>query len=868
MKTPPKKVKYFLLLVSVLLTILLIAPLLFQKKVSGLILGALNRNLETRIEVGSMRLSFVRNFPKASVVLKNVVVHSSPDFRAADFGNTGTDTLLFAKSVFVIIRPRDIFTGNYRIGTVNARTGFIRFLVDRTGRVNYNVTSGNKDSEGGVTIDLQKITLHGMHADYLSLGSNFRISGLIKEGKLKSFIAGDNIDFYADTRMDIDSFRVSGTTINRTLDARLELSLKSRAGDFFFEKSLLTVETYKFRVDGSISKDNIYDLNINGDNADLSRVKRLLPGSMADALTAYNPSGTMSLGCSIKGPLTKTLSPHVEMNFSVGKGKITYRNSRKAIDDITFRGRLSNGSGNGLRTSSLVLSDMKFRLGSAGYLGSFSITNFEKPVTTFGLTGRIFPAELRDFLDLKNIHEAGGSVDVSLKVKTGRFPKEAITLNDIGYMEPEGTMFFDNFRIGVNKNSLVSNVNGRVEVSGSFRPSGLSFDYRGQSFTIDGEFNRLPEWLAGWPVTMTARADISTGRLMPEALFGNPGPDNQSRKSSVKFPDNLNLDIRFSIGNFSYKTFSASNIKGNLVYKPKQLTFKAFNMNALDGTISGNGFILQNNNRSFMSRGDFALAGINVKNAFTSFNNFGQDFIVAGNLSGLLSGKISVLLPIDSLFIPKTKAVTAEGSYVLLNGALVNFEPVKQLSSFIELSELENIHFQKLENDFFIRNNMFFMPTMAVNSSAADIAVNGQHSFDNDFEYHVKVLLSQVLSRKKKPPRRTVTEFGIVEDDGLGRTSILLKITGNADNVKVGYDLKAVATGVKDNIRSEKQTIKSILNEEYGWYSDSPTKAQEKQNTEGQKPRFSITWEETDSIPTKPVEDNTEKGLKSLFRKK
>jgi hypothetical protein len=81
-----------------------------------------------------------------------------------------------------------------------------------------------------------------MHADYLSLDGNFRISGLINEGKLKSYIEGENIDFYADTRMDIDSFRVSGTTINRTLDARLELSLKSRAGDFFFEKSLLTVE--------------------------------------------------------------------------------------------------------------------------------------------------------------------------------------------------------------------------------------------------------------------------------------------------------------------------------------------------------------------------------------------------------------------------------------------------------------------------------------------------------------------------------------------------------------------------------------------------------------------------------------------------
>jgi hypothetical protein len=872
MKTLPKNGKYLIILLSVLFIILLTAPVLFQKKVSGIILGALNRNLETKIEVGSMRLSFIRNFPKASVIMKNVVVHSSTDFNAADFGNSGTDTLLFAKSVFVIIRPGDIFTGKYRIGTVTARTGFLRFLADHSGDVNYNVTSGNKDSDGGVIIDLQKITLSGMNADYWSLGSDFRISGLIKEGKLRSLIAGENIDFHADTRMDIDSFRVSGTTIDRTLDAHLELSLKSRSGDFFFEKSLLTVETHKLRFEGSISKNNIYDLNINGDNADLSRIKRILPGSLAGALTAYNPSGTMSIGCSIKGPLTKKLSPHVEMNFTVGKGKIAYRNSRKAIDDITFRGRLTNGSGNGLRTSSLVLSDMKFRLGSAGYLGSFSITNFEKPVTTFGLTGRIFPAELRDFLDLKNIQEAGGSVDVNLKVKTGWWPKDSITLNDLGYMEPEGSLVFENFKIGVSKNSLVSNVNGKVDVSSTFRPAGLSFDYRGQSFRLDGEFSRLPEWLAGWPVTMTAKADITTDILIPEALFGSSSPEKHAKKSIVRFPENLNLDIRFNIGSFSYKTFSSSDIKGNLLYKPGQLTFKAVNMNALDGTISGSGFIFQNNNRSFISRGDFALSGINIKSAFTSFNNFGQGFIVADNLSGLLSGKISVLLPIDSLFRPKTKAVTAEGTYVLLNGALVNFEPVKQLSSFIELSELENIHFQKLENDFFIRNNMFSMPTMDVNSSAADISVNGQHSFDNDFEYHVKVLLSQVLSRKKKPARRTVTEFGVVEDDGLGRTSILLKITGNGEDVKVGYDLKAVARGVKDNIRSEKQTMKSILNEEYGWYSDSPaaagSKVQEKQNPVGQKPRFSITWEETDSIPAQPAENNNEKGLKSLFRKK
>ena len=65
---------------------------------------------------------------------------------------------------------------------------------------------------------------------------------------------------------------------------------------------------------------------------------------------------------------------------------------------------------------------------------------------------------------------------------------------------------------------------------------------------------------------------------------------------------------------------------------------------------------------------------------------------------------------------------------------------------------------------------------MDVKSSAADLSVNGKHSFDNDYEYHVKMLLSEILSKKRKKNKSNVTEFGVVEDDGLGTTSICLKI--------------------------------------------------------------------------------------------
>jgi len=275
--------------------------------------------------------------------------------------------------------------------------------------------------------------------------------------------------------------------------------------------------------------------------------------------------------------------------------------------------------------------------------------------------------------------------------------------------------------------------------------------------------------------------------------------------------------------------------------------------------------IWQNVNKSYISKGNFILSGIDVNETFTTFRNFGQNFLKAENINGTLSGSLSLLIPVDSLLKPDIKSFTAEGKYTLTDGALINFDPVKELSSFIELSELSNIKFDNLENDFFIRSNSFYMPQMDVRSSAVDLSVNGKHGFNNIYEYHVKLLLSDILSNKARKTRTTSSEFGEVEDDGLGRTSILLMIEGNGDDVKVSYDKKAAGTQIRTDIQKEKQTLKKILNEEYGWYGTDVEPVKEKKT----KPRFRIVWEGSDSSAndTEPPDDKKDGLFKNLFKK-
>ncbi len=871
MKFTLKILKLFVILVLAVSIILFSASFLLQDKVAYIILKSLNKNISTKLDIGSFRLSFLRKFPNASLELKDVLVHSSPNFNSDAFSGMNTDTLLKARFVSVEFRITDILRGIYNIEKVSARFGKVNFYTDTAGLVNYDIAVKNKSAGGDdFSINLERINLSDLKANYNNLSTRLFITGVIKNGHLKSRISGNNIDFTSEADLQINSFQLYNTRITRPIRAGLDLTLQSSKNGILFKKGTLSVENFDLGLTGFISSDKVLDLNVTGHNIDIAKIRKYLPEKYLKLISDYNPSGILIVNSMIKGPLTRTSNPHIELTFLLNNGHIAYGKSKIAINDLSFTGVYSNGPGNRPEASSVSIKDLKAKLGSAEYFGSFILSGFDRPMLSLSLKGRVFPEELKEFFNLQNISTAGGYVDMDLNLANTRWPKEKIEINDVIDLKPEAELVFNSFSIGLKNNKIsFSEVNGNLTVSSSIRASNFRFTYSGQRIKVDGEFGNLPEWLAGRPVKMIASADVSFSRLVPELYIKNFNSSETSarNKTTVSLPDNIILDINFKIDSLKYKTFSSTRIYGTLKYKPRLLTFKSLNMESLNGMISGNGYIIQNSSKSIIARGSFNFTKIDVNKAFSTFHNFGQDFIKAENLAGTLSGSLSILLPMDSLLNPQIKSLTAEGKYKLINGALINFDPVKQLSSYIELSELENINFEQLENDFFIKNNILYIPQMNVKSSAVDLTVNGKHSFDNDYQYHVKMLLSEILSKKRRKSKSNVTEFGVVEDDGLGRTSLLLKITGKGEEVRVGYDIKAAGSEVKKNINSERQTIKTILNQEYGWYKNDTAV---KQKPVEKKSRFRISWEETDSVKSTPEPPVVKKsgGVKDLFKKK
>ncbi len=853
--------------------ILFISSLAMQNKVAGIILKSLNDKLLTKYEFESVRLSFLRNFPKASLDLKDVLVHSSPGFDTSCFIGINTDTLLSAKSVTMDFKITDIIKGIYNIERIGIKEGRLNLFTDTAGLVNYEITATDETvpEEDKFTINLEKINLSGLNAIYNNRATRLLIEGYAESGQLKSRISGNDIDFSADGTLLIDKFQLYNFSMTNTVEADVDINLNSTSKGIFFNKSNIDIDNLNFELSGFISTDNVLDLALTGKNIDISGIKNYIPDKHRDKISAYDPVGILNINGRFTGPVTRTANPLIEINFMLEKGNVTYKNSAIKLHNLSFKGFYTNGPEMVPETSYLAISNFEVGLGSAIYTGSLKLSDFTSLYGSLNLAGKIFPSEIKEFFNLKDVSTAGGVADFDIRM-AGKIPRKSkYTISDFFSFNPEGNLDFKSLSIGFqNDKVMFSNVTGYFQISNSAVARDLKFTCKDQEFELDCKFKRFNEWLSGKPVTLQVSADITCDRFVPESFFPKSAASDASsagNKRAPSLPEDLIIDLNFQINDLIYKNFLAEDIIGNVSYQPLIFNFKTLKLNSLDGVISGNGFIAQNTDKSFIGKGNFDLDRININKTFTSFHNFGQNFIKAENLDGILSGSLSLLIPMDSLLKPVKKSITAEGKYTLVKGALIEFEPIKELSSFISLSELSNIHFEELQNDFFIRSNYLYIPQMEVKSSAADLSVSGKHDFDNNYEYHIKILLSEMLSKKIKKPRPNTTEFGAIKDDGLGRTSLLLKIRNQGEDLKVSYDIAAAGNQIKNDIKSERQSLKNILNEEYGWFRNDSSVSEKPAR---KSPRFKVTWDEIDTAKIKedqPAEQK-ENLLKNLLKKK
>ena len=138
------------------------------------------------------------------------------------------------------------------------------------------------------------------------------------------------------------------------------------------------------------------------------------------------------------------------------------------------------------------------------------------------------------------------------------------------------------------------------------------------------------------------------------------------------------------------------------------------------------------------------------------------------------------------------------------------------MSDYISVEELKRIKFSTLENQIEIKNNLIDIPFMEIHSTAIDIAGAGTHSFDNEMDYEFKILLNEILGDKfRRKNKKKVSEFGVVQDDGVKGMTMFLKMQGTVDDPQISYNTLRLRESLSDGFKKEKKELKDVIKNQF-----------------------------------------------------
>jgi hypothetical protein len=806
----------------------------------------LDSHLITEIEVDDIRFSLLKSFPYASVRFKNVYAKSALNFKVHDFTGQDIDTLLTANNVFFEFGIMKLLSGKYEIRNININNGKLKILIDNDGKVNYNIwESRQKKHSKDFYMNLQSMVFSDIDIYLINLKDRYTISAYNKKLIIKGNLSDSLNNFLVKGNLHIADFSVNNKFLLGDKELYIESNLLNKDDNYKIRKGKIRLGSVSLNVRGDILYGQLPDINLNisSGKAKLSEILSLFQNKTDFLPGFFSVSGNAYFNAKISGKLSQTFPPDIVAAFHVTNGTMINNKSREKLSGIRFKGTYTNGEKNNPATTEIYINDFYASARNSTVKGKLSICNINQPQFRLILNSSIDLNEMQNFINIDTLEYINGNLNSIIDI-TGIIPNfKKITKRDFIGFTKDCILNFSgaNFKIAGTR-LLVNNINGEIFIGDNIKLDNLSLSIGNNTLVVDGILDNFFEFALLRDKYLVLNADISSDIISIKTPITYKLRDNSGKEeSAASLPADLLVNANVYIKNLSIDKFEASDISGIINYRPGIINFSIKQLKSFDGSITGHGLITEKENNYFIQcQSDLNMVDIN--RFFYSFNNFGQNFIVDQNLKGHLSGDVlfSSIVDKKSGFLKET--ITADGNLKIENGELIQFEPMMGLSRYIALEELNHIKFKTLSNEILIRNQIITIPEMDIYSSAINITALGIHKFDNSYDYRIKVSMTDLLFNKARKKRKEINDFGIIEDDELGKISVPLKFIGQGDKYEITFDKKAALGTLKNNIQNEKKALGNIFREEFN-YSHEDSNLKEK-DINNKNTDYNISWEE------------------------
>ncbi len=823
----------------------------YEDEVKAIIVTELNKNLksEVKIDPKNIDLTFIKTFPECALQFKKVLILES-------LLRKNRDTLIYAENISLLFSIKDIWNKKYNIHKIYISEAKCKLQVTKAGEENYifwkkNASAQNKDS---LNFALENILVNKITVQYKNARQKIKTALFID----KSDFSGNFGDakYILKTRGDarLLYLQINKAVVLKEKNISYDLDLAINNSNYTINKAEMALNEMAFTVLGDLNYlDSLQRANINfkGKNIDIASVLSLLPEKYSERIKDYSSEGDFKAEGKLNYTFGKTIL--IDAEFGIKEATITYKPKSTQLKKVNLQGKLSVKE----NESFLNLQNISAELGTNTFNGSCLISNFKEPYLNLNANINTALEELNTFWPIDTLQYISGRIEMmaSLEGPINQLQQSAFAPN----IKAKGTATLKNIKTKFKGKENEINIgegnfalsNRNVSINNFNMLVGTS------DIKLTGELPEFLNYLFDSKMPLQINADLKSENLILEDILYFNQSSGESKK--INIPQNLTFNLKTNLSKFSFSKFEAEFLRGEIDIKNQKLVVKEVELKTMDGAGKINAFA-DASGENILITANAELSGINISKLFYQCNNFGQNTLNDTHLKGYATSTIDISGEWDKTLKANLKSITANGNLTIDRGELMNFKPLENLSKYIEVQELRDIKFSALQSSFDIKNSVITIPKTSIKNSALNMELWGKHSFNNEIDYHIQLLLSELIASKQRANKQLDDELTFYEKDPENRRSVFILMTGTVDNPIIKYDRKGLRQKIGADLKAEKQTLKQLLKEEFGLFKNDSTLIK-KQNLSDQKFKIEFGDKKSDKAknnlqPKKKEEDD------------
>lgn len=788
------------ILISSIIALGLIIDIFYSDNIERSVVKKIQENIISEINLPSVSFTFWEHFPYSSVKFNDILI------KEIDDGFSG-DTLLYAKEAYANFNLIDILRKDYIISRIYIDDGEINIRYNNEGKANFMLFKSDTTNKNQVTI--KDVFLNESNINYIRLSNNTYIDWDVSQGILE--IKKNNININAS----ITSNKLFAHKMEylENKDCSFSTEISFHKDTLIIRESELFIEDVKLFLKGSIIRKHL-ELTVQAKDQKIRSIINYMPDNFKKVCQSFIAEGIISCNAEIKGLSSASQNPALNMDFNIINGGFELKKIPFVLNGIRASGSVNNGKDANFETTSINFSEFQSRTNKGFLNGNFIVTNLNKYFLSAKLDSKWDLSELNHYFQDSPFLELTGNMYLTTNYQghlafNNKFKDyflasthiSKVKANDIKFKYINSPLYFSIDSTSFNiEDKTISIINSSIDISQS-------------SFSFSGQIESFISYLLKKNKKFHLKGDMIASKMLFSELAQISNVSNEVKQNT--FPDWVTLDINTDINNFIYNNFVASKLVGKVQYNKEGLKGIELIANSLDGYIHTNFTLTEPTRNYLVLKAGVELDKINIRESFASFDNFNQEFIRTNHINGIGTAELDVEAHWKPSFIFNEKKLKVKSHMIIEEGELINFDPLENLSSFVSIDDLKHVKFSTLENTIEIEDEVVTIPAMEIKSSALSVFLSGTHTFTQEIDYRIKLLLSELLSNTfRKKNTDLDNEFGEVDSEGQIFNTVYLKMTGKTDDPKISFDGLKIKEDIQKGINTELETIKTIINED------------------------------------------------------